>query len=77
MVGEDNVVVGEGVVIKPGVVLDASSGPIFIDDGASIMANALVLGPAYLGRKSIIKSGAKILEGTSVGNVCKIGGEVD
>jgi UDP-N-acetylglucosamine diphosphorylase/glucosamine-1-phosphate N-acetyltransferase len=77
MVGEDNVVVGEGVVIKPGVVLDASSGPIFLNDGASIMANALVLGPAYLGRKSIIKSGAKILEGTSIGNVCKIGGEVD
>ncbi|UCH85357.1 MAG: hypothetical protein JSW50_06620, partial [Candidatus Latescibacterota bacterium] len=77
MVGEDNVVIGEGVVVKPGVVLDASSGPIFINDGASIMANAMVLGPAYIGRSSLVKSGAKILEGTSIGDVCKIGGEVD
>ncbi|UCG51390.1 MAG: hypothetical protein JSW58_14570 [Candidatus Latescibacterota bacterium] len=77
MVGEDNVVVGEGVVLKPGVVLDASAGPIFINDGTSVMANALILGPSYVGKNSIIKSGAKILEGTSIGDVCKIGGEVD
>ncbi|MEJ2722200.1 MAG: putative sugar nucleotidyl transferase [bacterium] len=77
MVAEESIVVGEGVVIKPGVVLDASSGPIFINDGASIMANALVLGPTYVGKRSIIKSGAKVLEGTSIGDVCKVGGEVD
>ncbi len=77
MVGEENILLGEGVVIKPGVVLDASSGPIVINDGSTIMANALVLGPTYVGRGSIIKAGAKILEGTSVGDVCKIGGEVD
>jgi UDP-N-acetylglucosamine diphosphorylase/glucosamine-1-phosphate N-acetyltransferase len=76
MVGEESVVLGEGVVVKPGVVLDASAGPIVINDGATIMANALVLGPAYVGRNSIVKAGAKILEGTSIGDVCKVGGEV-
>ncbi len=76
MVGEENILVGEGVVAKPGVVLDASSGPIVINDGATIMANALILGPAYVGRNSIVKAGAKILEGTSIGDVCKVGGEV-
>jgi UDP-N-acetylglucosamine diphosphorylase/glucosamine-1-phosphate N-acetyltransferase len=30
-----------------------------------------------VGEKSIIKPGAKILGGTSIGDVCKIGGEVD
>jgi UDP-N-acetylglucosamine diphosphorylase/glucosamine-1-phosphate N-acetyltransferase len=77
MVGEESILVGEGVVIKPGVVLDASSGPIVLNDGSTIMANALVLGPTYVGRGSIVKAGAKILEGTSIGDVCKIGGEVD
>ena len=76
MVGEENILVGEGVVVKPGVVLDASSGPIVINDGATVMANAVVVGPAYIGRNSLVKPGAKILEGTSIGDVCKVGGEV-
>jgi UDP-N-acetylglucosamine diphosphorylase/glucosamine-1-phosphate N-acetyltransferase len=77
MVAEENIVVGEGAVIRPGVVLDASSGPIIINDGATVMPNASVIGPVYVGLKSIVKTGAKILEGTSIGDVCKVGGEVD
>jgi len=76
LVGEENIFIGEGVVIKPGVVLDASTGPIVVNDGTTIMANALILGPSYVGKKSVIKPGAKILNGTSVGDVCKVGGEV-
>lgn len=75
-VGEENVVVGESSVVRPGVVLDASEGPIIISDGATVMPNAIILGPAYIGTGSIINSGAKILGGTSVGDTCKIGGEV-
>ncbi|MFQ5512520.1 MAG: putative sugar nucleotidyl transferase [Candidatus Krumholzibacteriia bacterium] len=77
MVGEENIVVGEGAVIRPGVVIDASSGPVVVNDGSTVMPNASLLGPVYVGRNSTIKTGAKILEGTSVGDVCKIGGEVD
>ncbi len=77
MVGEESILIGEGVVIKPGAVLDASSGPIIINDDSAVMANALILGPTYVGHRSIIKGGAKILEGNSIGNVCKVGGEVD
>lgn len=77
MVGDENIVVGEAAVIRPGVVLDASSGPIVINDGSTIMPNTTVLGPVYIGKGSIIKSGAKILEGTSIGDVCKVGGEID
>jgi UDP-N-acetylglucosamine diphosphorylase/glucosamine-1-phosphate N-acetyltransferase len=77
MVGEENIVVGEAAVLKPGVVLDASSGPIVIGDNTVVMANATIIGPVYIGRDSLIKPGAKILEGTSIGDVCKIGGEVD
>jgi UDP-N-acetylglucosamine diphosphorylase/glucosamine-1-phosphate N-acetyltransferase len=77
MVGEENIFIGESSVIRPGVVLDASSGPVIISDGTTVMPNATILGPVCIGAGSIVKSGAKILEGTSIGNTCKIGGEVD
>lgn len=69
--------IGEGAVLKPGVILDATQGPIIIDEEAEIMSNAVILGPVYIGKKSKIKIGAKIYEGTSIGPVCKIGGEVE
>ncbi len=65
------------VNIAPGVVLDSSEGPIFLGDGVSIMPNAVIQGPASIGRNSIIKIGAKIYQGTSIGPVCKVGGEVE
>ncbi len=69
--------VGEDVTLKPGVVIDASDGPVVIDENAKIMSNAVIIGPAYIGKKSTIKVSAKIYEGTSIGPVCKIGGEVE
>ena len=72
-----NVWLGEGVVLKPGVVLDASEGPIVIDEQAQVMANAVIIGPAYIGKRSLIKIGAKLYEGCSIGPVCKVGGEVE
>ncbi len=77
LLDEKNIHIASGAIIKPGVVLDAEDGPIFIDEGATVMANACLQGPLYVGKKSIIKMGAKIYEGTSIGPVCKIGGEVD
>jgi UDP-N-acetylglucosamine diphosphorylase/glucosamine-1-phosphate N-acetyltransferase len=73
----DNIFVGENVSLSPGVVLDAREGPIVIDDGAVVLPNAVILGPAYVGRNSKIKAGAKILEGSTIGPSCKIGGEVE
>lgn len=72
-----NVWLAEGVSLAPNVVLDASGGPIVIDSEAKVMANSVIQGPAYIGKKSIIKIGAKIYAGTSIGPVCKIGGEIE
>ncbi|MEA1972997.1 MAG: putative sugar nucleotidyl transferase [Candidatus Cloacimonadota bacterium] len=69
--------IGEGTTIKPGVVLDATTGPIIIDEDVSIMANAVIEGPVYIGKKTKIKIGAKIYEGTSIGPICKVGGEIE
>ena len=72
-----NIFIGKNVVIKPGVVLDADEGPIVIDDGAKILANSVIMGPAYIGKGTTIKAIAKIYGGTSIGPVCKVGGEVE
>ncbi len=69
--------IGEGAILKQGVILDASTGPIIIDEKACIMHNVVILGPAYIGKNSIIKIGAKIYPNTSIGPFCKIGGEVE
>jgi len=72
-----NVQVGAGAAVKPGAVIDAEKGPVCIDDGATVMPHAFIEGPAYVGSRSVIKAGAKIYEGTSIGEVCKVGGEVE
>jgi UDP-N-acetylglucosamine diphosphorylase/glucosamine-1-phosphate N-acetyltransferase len=77
LLDEKNIYIAAGAKIKPGVVLDAEDGPIYIDEGATIMANACLQGPLFIGAKTSIKMGAKIYEGTSIGEVCKVGGEVE
>lgn len=77
MINEENILIGNGAVIKSGAVLDATDGPIAIGENAVVMPNASIIGPVSVGAGSIVKTGAKILEGTSIGEVCKVGGEVD
>ncbi|MBC8414942.1 MAG: hypothetical protein H8E11_00770 [Candidatus Cloacimonetes bacterium] len=72
-----NVWIGEKADIMPGVIIDATKGPVVLDENVKIMANSVIIGPVYIGKNSTIKAGAKIYEGTSVGPVCKIGGEVE
>jgi UDP-N-acetylglucosamine diphosphorylase/glucosamine-1-phosphate N-acetyltransferase len=77
LLNKKNILFGRNVTIKPGAVLDAEHGPIVIGDNVTILPNAYIEGPAYIGANSIIKVGAKIYHGTSIGEWCKVGGEVD
>ena len=77
IVNKQNVFLGKNGTIKPGVVLDASTGPIIISDDAFVFPNAVIEGPCFIGKETKIKSGATIYENTSIGNVCKVGGEVE
>jgi UDP-N-acetylglucosamine diphosphorylase / glucose-1-phosphate thymidylyltransferase / UDP-N-acetylgalactosamine diphosphorylase / glucosamine-1-phosphate N-acetyltransferase / galactosamine-1-phosphate N-acetyltransferase len=77
IVNKENVFIDEGAVIKPGVVLDAEEGPIYIGKDAKIFPQATLEGPVFVGNRSAIKIGAKIYENTSIGEVCKVGGEVE
>ena len=77
LMNRENIVIGEGSKVKPGVVLDAENGPIFIGNNVTVFPNAVIEGPAFVGDRSLIKIGAKIYENTSIGEVCKVGGEVE
>lgn len=63
--------------IGPGVVLDATAGPIYIGSDVHIQAQAVIGGPCYVGDGATVKVGAQIHGKTSIGPVCKIGGEVE
>jgi UDP-N-acetylglucosamine diphosphorylase/glucosamine-1-phosphate N-acetyltransferase len=77
LLNEHFIHIEEGAKIKPGVVLDAENGPIYIGKNVKILPNAVIEGPAYVGDGSLIKVSAKIYENTSIGPVCKVGGEVE
>lgn len=77
LVNKKNIFIGKNVDIKPGVVLDASTGPIFIEKNVTIFPNAVIQGPFYIGELSKIKSCATIYPNVSIGKVCKVGGEVE
>jgi len=77
LLGKEHICIGKDAKIKPGVVLDAEEGPIYISENVTVYPNAVIEGPAFVGKDSLIKIGAKIYEGTSIGEVCKVGGEVE
>ncbi len=71
-----DVYVAPGAQIHPMVTLDAEHGPIYIAEDAEIHPFSRIEGPCYIGRNSILL-GAKCREGNSIGDVCRIGGEVE
>ena len=77
LINKKNMRIGKGAIVKPGAVLDADRGPILIDEGATIMPNAVIEGPAYIGKHSTVKIGAKLYHGSNIGEHCKVGGEIE
>ena len=57
--------------------LNSENGPIFIDKDCDIMENVSIRGPFSINKSSVVKMGAKIYEGCSIGPFCKIGGEIN
>ncbi|MFU1858669.1 putative sugar nucleotidyl transferase [Sphingobacterium sp. NGMCC 1.201703] len=56
--------------------LNSTTGPIYIDEGATIMEGAHLRGPLYLGKGAVVKMGATIYGNVSVGKQSVVGGEV-
>jgi UDP-N-acetylglucosamine diphosphorylase/glucosamine-1-phosphate N-acetyltransferase len=77
LINEDNVFIGKNVKISPFVVIDASMGSVIISDNVTIMPHSTIIGPIFIGKNTIIKTGAKLYEKTAIGEFCKVGGEIE
>lgn len=71
-----NTFIGEQVTIEPGCTLIAKEGPVVLQDGATVEAGSILRGPVVVGEHATVKMAARIYGGTTVGPVCKVGGEV-
>jgi UDP-N-acetylglucosamine diphosphorylase / glucose-1-phosphate thymidylyltransferase / UDP-N-acetylgalactosamine diphosphorylase / glucosamine-1-phosphate N-acetyltransferase / galactosamine-1-phosphate N-acetyltransferase len=75
LVGKDSITFGDDVEIFPGVVLDASKGPILIGANTRIESHAAIYGPCFIGANSVVLAGK--VTGSSIGPTCRVGGEVE
>jgi len=72
---DENIFIEKGAQLNHAV-LNATDGPIYIGQDAEIMEGSLVRGPLALCEGAVLKMGAKIYGGTTVGPYSKVGGEV-
>jgi len=77
LIEKENIYLHETARIMPGAVIDASTGPVFINADALIYPNAVIEGPVCIGRGTKVKPAASIYSGVTVGKVCKVGGEIE
>ncbi|MEO0232285.1 MAG: hypothetical protein ABIM29_07075 [candidate division WOR-3 bacterium] len=62
--------------IKNNVEIDTEKGIVIIEENVKIEPFTFIKGPAFIGKESLIKSGAKIYS-SYIGPVSRIGGEID
>lgn len=72
----DNVRIHPTADIDPFVIIDARGGPVSIDAGVNLQAFTRVEGPCHIGRESQVVR-ANVKAGTTIGPVCRIGGEIE
>ena len=70
-----NIFVEAGAILE-NCILNASEGPIYIAKNSKIMDGAILRGPIFIDEGSIVKMGATIYGGTSIGKKCVVGGEI-
>jgi len=73
---ESNIYLGKDCHVFASAVLDASEGPIIIDDGAEIRPGTAIEGPCYIGQNCLAVSGW-LRPGNSFGPYCRFGGEIE
>ncbi len=74
--GKENLFIEEGAVINAGVIINASTGPVYIGKDAEILEGCMLRGPIALCEHAVLKMGAKVYGATTIGAGCKVGGEI-
>lgn len=80
-ISKTNTLLGNRVFVEKGakmecVILNSTTGPIYIGKDAEIMEGSVIRGPFALCEGATVKAGAKIYGPTTVGPYSKVGGEV-
>lgn len=73
---ESDIYIADGVSIEANSILDARKGPIFIGEDAAIKAGSVIYGPTAICEHATVKTNTTIYSDTTVGPVCKVGGEI-
>ncbi len=75
-INNEKIYIQKSAIIKPGCILDASNGPIILNQDVIIESGTIIKGPIFIDKGAIINNGAKLKGNILVGPKCKIGGEV-
>jgi len=75
LINKDNIYIKSPDLINPGVVIDASNGPVIIADNVEIQSFSLLQGPLFIGKDSVVRPHT-FIRGSTIGPVSKIGGEI-
>ena len=75
-VGTGPVLVHEDATIERDVFIDTRKGGVLVDESAEVQFPTRIAGPSWIGRESTVFS-ALLREGSRVGPVCKVGGEME
>ncbi|HEX6982903.1 MAG TPA: GlmU family protein [Balneolaceae bacterium] len=73
----ENIYIQNGAVIEAGCILNAEEGSIFIGENARVMAGSHIRGPVAICEGTTVNMGARIYGKTTIGPVCKVGGEIN
>ncbi len=76
LIKPQDIFIKETAIISPFAVLDASKGAIYIDEDVNILPFTYLEGPVYIGKRTEVLGG-RIGKGTSIGNDCKVHGEIE
>ena len=74
--GRENIFIETGAKIGAGTVINATGGAVYIGADAEIMEGCLIRGPFALCAHSVLKMGAKVYTGCTIGPGSKVGGEI-
>lgn len=75
VLGSHPVFLEEGAKVEC-CILNTKEGPVYVGKNAEIMEGSLIRGPFAMGEGSVVKMGAKIYTGTTLGPYCNAGGEI-
>ena len=74
---QDGLFVAEGAQLGQHVVVDTSSGPVVVEEGAKIGPFCYLNGPVLVGRNARLLEHAALKDGVAIGHTTKVGGEVE